>query len=237
MIDRPRRAGFMRLGPVIAMAAPILFAMIFMGLYGWKSWAINRQANLACQRQAEERAALEALKPKQPSRRWQSPDRKYTLLYYKDDFHSSRKRVQLLETGSGRILSSFETDAALDCLWRNDGKMFALEEKVSGKLQETTVWFVGDGLVRKICLGPAIEKLVVYKWKRPWKHFVGMWSWEGDQLRVNWVGKPIIRQAGSPDKFASDARYDLLLAFDDAGTVSVVTAVSRKSPKEQAVAF
>jgi hypothetical protein len=87
---------------------------------------------------------------------------------------------------------------------------------------ETTVWFVDNGPMRKTHLGPAIEKLVVYKWQRPWKHFVGISSWDGDHLLVDWTGKPIIRKEGRPDEFALDARYELLLAFDDAGAVSVV---------------
>jgi hypothetical protein len=59
---------------------------------------------------------------------------------------------------------------------------------------ETTVWFVDNGPMRKTHLGPAIEKLVVYKWQRPWKHFVGISSWDGDHLLVDWTGKPIIRK-------------------------------------------
>jgi hypothetical protein len=196
MNDMPRRKGSVGLGIVITIAAPLLFATLFMVLYGWKSWAINRQANLEYRRQVEARAMLEALKPQRPLRTWNSPDVKYALLYYKDDVHSSCKRVQLLEAGSGKILSSFETDAELDCLWRNDGKVFALEEKVSGESMETTVWFVDNGPMRKTHLGPAIEKLVVYKWQRPWKHFVGISSWDGDHLLVDWTGKPIIRKEG-----------------------------------------
>ena len=237
MSDLPRRKGSVGLGIVIALVAPIVFAILFMVLYGWKSWAINREANLAYQRQVEERAALKAIEPQKPSRTWNSLDEKYALLYYKDDVHSSRKRVQLLETGSGKILSSFETDAWLNCMWRNDGKVFALEENIRGESMETTVWFVNDGPIRKIRLGPAIEKLVDYKWQRPWKHFVGTSSWDGDHLLVDWLGKPIIKKEGRPDEFASDAQYRLHLAFDDAGAVSVVKAISRKSPQAQAVSF
>jgi hypothetical protein len=103
MNDMPRRKGSVGLGIVIAIAAPILFATLFMVLYGWKSWAINRHANLEYRRQVEARAMLEALKPQRPLRTWNSPDVKYALLYYKDDVHSSCKRVQLLEAGSARF--------------------------------------------------------------------------------------------------------------------------------------
>jgi hypothetical protein len=73
MNDMPRRKGSVGLGIVITIAAPLLFATLFMVLYGWKSWAINRQANLEYRRQVEARAMLEALKPQRLLRTWNSP--------------------------------------------------------------------------------------------------------------------------------------------------------------------
>ena len=59
---------------------------------------------------------------------------------------------------------------------------------------------------------------------------VGIWDWEGNHLVVNWLGKPIIRKEGRPDKFAMESQYKLELDFDDAGEVSVVKAICRKWP-------
>ena len=95
---------------------------------------------------------------------------------------------------------------------------------------ETQVWFLDDDVIRKIDVASAIEKLIIYKWNRPWKHLVSIWEWEGDHLVVDWLGKPIIRKAGQPDKFAMESQYKLELVFDAAGEVSIGKATCGRWP-------
>ena len=62
-------------------------------------------------------------------------------------------------TDTGKVLSNFETNAELDCLWRDDSKVFALELRVQGKSMETKVWFLEDEEIRKIDVASAIESV------------------------------------------------------------------------------
>ena len=219
IIDMPNRKGSVA-GIIVALVLPILFAILLLALYGWKSWAINRQWNQAFGQQVEERAACTINSP---------AGRKYKFRYYIDDVHSERKRVQLLDTTTGVILWKYETDDVMKCAWRKDGKALAVQESVSGKSYDTTVVLLDDGNIRKIQIGRAIEKLLRDKQKHlPVTYSVELFSWKGDNLQVDWHSGRLIGKAGDQEVVKSTGWYELLLAINDDGSLLVVKATARK---------
>lgn len=217
-IDMPNRKGSVS-GIIVALVLPILFAILLLMLYGWKSRAINRQWKQAFGQQVEERAACTMNSP---------AGRKYSFRYYIDDVHSERKRVQLLDTTTGAILWNYETDAVLKCRWRKDGTALAVQESVSGTSYDTTVVLLDDGNIRKIQMGPAIEKLLLdQKDQRLLTYSVEFFSWKDDNLQVDWHSGRLIGKAGDREVVKSAGYYELLLAINDDGSLRVVKAKAR----------
>ena len=100
-------------GVIFAMIAPLLFGVFVLICYGAKMHMINAESH----RRYEEKKALEALakslEPPKPYSQRPSPDGRYVFLYFKDDIDSKRKRVELRDNSTGKVLLKYQTDAVI----------------------------------------------------------------------------------------------------------------------------